>query len=536
LRYFFDIKKVKNPVFAKRHLKLSKAKQLLAAPSPKRSCYDVKYYKLDLIVDPDKKEIQGSVEIIAKAVTLMDTIQIDLNSRMKVHSLYLNNKIVESSRVEDAIFLNTNGIKSGELFNVKIEYGGKPKRAKRPPWKGGTVWKKDSKGINWCGVACETEGANLWWPNKDDVSDECDSMDFILTTKANLSVVSNGILVDSIKLTKDLITYKWHVSYPINNYNITYYLGDYHLVRDTLVSDESKSNILISYYLLSESNSQYQIQHLKQVKEQLAFYEKMFGPYPWIKDGFKLVESPFAGMEHQTAIAYGNGFTNEVDYSFDNIIIHETAHEWWGNSVTAADFSDIWLQEGFATYSEALFIEHTKGKQKYLEYLNRNKMLILNRKPIVKVAGKRDFNFKDADVYFKGALVLHSLRTTINNDSLFFDILKTFRIQNHGKQIFTDVFIELVNIKTKSDYKWFFKQYLYHRKVPIFEYAIVGDELCYRWRDVEEDFNKLPVQFEYGNTKHVIYPSNLVQKINLGQKAMNTLKIYDDLAYFGIKR
>ena len=511
------------------------AQKLLAQQTKKRTCFDVKYYKLDLKIDADKKTIGGNVTMTSVLLKKQDTIQIDLYKNLKVDSIVYNTKKINFSRVEGAIFIALpNSIRAGNLFTLTISYNGKPNPAKKAPWDGGLVWKKDKQGNPWAGVACESEGASLWWPNKDDVSDEADSTDIYLNVPEILSVVSNG----SYKCTKlkeqNTKTVHWHVSYPINNYNVTFYLGNYTLIADTFVSRQSRDTIKFSYYILPE-HSAVAKSHFQQVKQQIDFYERAFGNYPWPKDGYKLIESPYEGMEHQSAIAYGNKFKNDGN-GFDYILLHETAHEWWGNSVTSADLSDVWLQEGFATYAEALYVEDTKGQAAYLNYLYWYRITIMNKLPVVKQTGLRYFPAKDGDVYTKGAWILHSLRNTIKNDSVFFDILKTFRTENNCKQIFTNAFVDIVNKKTQSDYNWFFQQYLYRRDVPLLEFYKDANYFYYRWKDVNDDFNKLPVEVNFGSKKEIIYPNQSIQKIKVDASYGTDISFSDHYVYFGTKK
>jgi aminopeptidase N len=242
------------------------------------------------------------------------------------------------------------------------------------------------------------------------------------------------------------------------------------------------------------------------------------------------VESPYAGMEHQSAIAYGNGFKNDETHPyFDFIVLHETAHEWWGNSVTAADLADAWIHEGFATYAEALYVEHMEGKKAYVTYMSWKRLLILNKRPLVRKRGIRYFDYHDPDIYYKGSVMLHTLRTLIDNDQLFFDIIKTFRTENHLKQIYSNSFTELVNAKTGKNYDWFFKQYLYDRKVPFLEIYWAPGELYYRWTETADDFN-MPVEIIIpGGERIKLYPGSKIKKKeieNLENFSFNTLELY----------
>lgn len=506
--------KVHNPKTAGVYPPETKQILLLGGKSKNRACYDVTHYGLDISIDPKKRYLKGTVVIDAAVLAACDTMQVDLYKNLKVNSITCGGENLPYKRVEGAILIKTPAaFAPGKKISVVIAYEGKPLVARRPPWAGGAVWKKDKQGHAWDGVACESEGGSIWWPCKDDVSDEADSTDISLTIPAgSIMAVSNGLIKDST-VTPASKTYRWHVSYPINTYNITYYVGDFKLIKDTYYSEITQDTLRISYYVLSKKYDVAKA-HFQQLKKHLAFYEQKFGPYPWPRDGFKFIESPYAGMEHQTAIAYGNGYKNGYE-GFDYIVLHETAHEWWGNSVTAADLADAWLQEGFATYAEVLYVESIKGHDASIDYLYNLRITIGNKRPVVRKRGVRYFSYKDEDIYSKGAWVLHSLRHVMHNDSLFFDIIKQFRIENHQKQVLTDAFTNYVNKRTGQDYNWFFKQYLYRRQAPVLEYYWAGSYLYYRWKNTELDFVKLPVEITCGDFKKIVYPTLFSQRIEL---------------------
>lgn len=364
------------------------------------------------------------------------------------------------------------------------------------------------------------------------MNDEADSTDVTITVPKNLVAVSNGVLKDTSS-SADKTTYHWHISYPINNYNVTIYVGNFKLLHDTYASTIYLKTTQLNHYVLPY-NYEKAKNHFQQVKKHMAFYEKMFGEYPWQRDGFKLVESPYAGMEHQSAIAYGNGYKNDYQNLFDYIILHETAHEWWGNSVTAADLSDAWIHEGFASYCEALFVESISGYKEYLDYMYWQRVTILNKRPVVRKKEIRYFDYHDSDIYGKGSWILHTLRTTMANDSLFFDILKTFRTENHLKEIYSETFIDLVNKKTGKDYNWFFKQYLYQREAPFMEFCWMNDALYFRWKNTADDF-VLPVKIKVRDKTITIQPTNKIQKIELSNTYPEFYDNSDELYYGTIK-
>jgi aminopeptidase N len=526
--------KVKNPKHAGTYPKETKKLLLLGARTKYRTCFDVHYYALNVNINPKKKYISGNVIINATAVNAFDTFQLDLYKNLKLTKIEIDGQAATYIRKEGAIFIHpTQNLQAGSNFSIQVWYDGKPIAAKRPPWRGGSVWKYDKNKSPWDGVACETEGASLWWPNKEDVADEADSADVSLTVPANLMAVSNGVLKDSSNNQNNTCTYRWHISYPINNYNITFYLGNFKLLKDEFVSKVNGRHIALNYYVLPY-NYDKALAHFQQVKTYLAFYEEKFGPYPWPDDGFKLVESPIEGMEHQTAIAYGSKYKNDY-YGFDYIILHETAHEWWGNSVTASDMADAWLHEGFASYTEALYVERTQGYEAYLDYMYGQRIFILNKRAVVRKRGIRYFDYHDEDIYNKGSWVLHSLRYVINNDSLFFNIIKTFRMENHQKQILSETFIETVNRLTGHNYNWFFNQYLYKREAPILEYRWLDNYFYYRWTNVDPEFNKMPVEVTINGEVYKVYPSLNTKYIPLSEYGGNYQFTSDDKAYYGLK-
>lgn len=522
--------------------KISKNDELLGELNELKKCYDVKFYDISIQLFPHNKSIKGKVEMKSLATTDFSKFEIDLHENLKINSITVDGKNVEFKRNESAVYVTlSEAIKSGNKFSVVVNYAGKPLIAKRPPWAGGTVWKTDNNKKPWLGVACEglKNGSSIWFPSKDHSSDEPDSFAIAITTPRGLVGVSNGLLekVDSATIA-DSTVWHWKNHYAINNYNITYYVGDFKLIKDSMDCLEGK--LIFNHYVLSYNYNKAK-EHFEQVKKIISFYEKTFGAYPWMKDGFKLVESPFAGMEHQSAIAYGNGYKNG-DHNTDYIILHETAHEWWGNSVSAADLAHGWLHEGFATYCESLFYEEIAGKSAYETDLSYKFMYIKNKRPVVGPMNKRWFYYKDGDIYMKGTWILATLRTVINNDKIFFDILKTFYQENERSVILSDKFQELVERKTATDYDWFFNQYLYNRKTPILEYYKDYDGyLYYRWTQCNDDFKlniKVSPTFQYNDAVRnwmKISPSTL--EIKKSKLLINGYYLYfdADLKLYGTK-
>ncbi|MBI3501258.1 MAG: M1 family metallopeptidase [Bacteroidetes bacterium] len=536
--------RLQNPKHAGRYPHFSETTKLLGKENTKyRTCFDATYYELNVTVDENKKQLKGTVTMNATAVSDFDTIQLDLYANMKVNSIgyaTLNSISEKDSKFINATYVRKYGAifipfkqKAGEIFKIKIDYEGSPRAAKKPPWDGGFVWKHDKEKNPWIGVACETEGASLWWPCKDVNNDEPDSASINITCAKNLVAVSNGKLRGKEE-HENTSTYKWFVSYPINLYDVTLYIGNFVLLPDSYQMPSGK--ILPVNHYVRAPNYEKAKEHFKQAKDQISFYEKTFGEFPWYNDGYKLVESPYEGMEHQSAIAYGNGYkNNSFSGNFDYIILHESAHEWWGNGITAADFADVWLQEGFATYSEALYVESTQGKSAYYRYLLVYRLFIQNKWPVVGPVGYRYFYYKNSDCYQKGAWVLNSLRTLINDDKTFFDILKSYYEKYKYKTVSSQNFIDLVNEKTGNDYGWFFKQYLYKRETPFLEYDWDGKDFYYRWKYANADF-KMPAEILLDNLVQIkLSPSTEIQKLPIAAQTYKNISFNDYMLLFGVE-
>jgi aminopeptidase N len=488
----------------------SRADTLRGATRPERNCFDVYFYDLTVRIIPKGKQIRGHNDIYFTMLDSSEWIQIDLFDNYTINKIQWKGQILNFKREFNAVFVRFPDILAPrEKHIITVEYYGRPGIAKDPPWKGGFVWKKDKKNNKWVAVACEHLGASSWWPNKDHLSDEPDSMRINIEVPENYKAISNGVLKRIEKTDNLYDRFVWFVSYPINNYNVTFYMGRFIRFNDTLVLDND--TLHIKYYVLPH-NLEKARQHFKQTPEILKFYSGVFGQYPFIRDGFGLVEAPYAGMEHQTAIAYGNSYSNDKNdhayrnKQYDYIIVHEAAHEWWGNSVSAGDMADVWIHEGFATYAELLFIENVFGKEEYLYEIMRKSFFIYNFWPMVQNRNVNENSFASNDIYNKGAIMLHSLRCTINNDSLFFRIIKDFCIKNRYKIVYTDDFIEFVNKETKENYSAFFNKYLFDNRLPVLEYSFYKnpDDLIfkYKWTEVEDGF-KMPFCIETSEKKAI---------------------------------
>ena len=467
---------------------------LRGALRPERTCYDVFFYDLFVHLHPFLKRIQGSNHIYFITVQDARIIQIDLFAGYRIHAITRNGQPLVWRREYDAVFVDLGEtLPAGRRECITVVYSGKPRKAPNPPWDGGFVWKR-SKGKYWAGVACEHLGASAWWPNKDHLSDKPDSMRITLRVPAGYQAIANGTL-QHISKGKRWDDFSWFVHYPINNYNVTFYLGDFVSFSDTIRN--SHHTYPVDYYVLPH-HLQVAREYYRNTKEMVRIYEELFGEYAYPLDGMGMVEAPFSGMEHQGAIAIGDDYQRspgkgEDAKEFPYLLVHETAHEWWGNTVTMQDMADAWISEAFATYTESLLEEKKYGHTAYLEKIAGNMQNIRNIWPVV---GNRDVNentFIGNDIYHKGAVMLHLLRCIINNDSIFFGLLKSFYQHNQFKTLVTDDVINFIHQYTGHDYSDFFHKFLYDTDPPILEYSYryEGDTLIfsYRFTGVGEHFS-----------------------------------------------
>ena len=482
-----------------------------------RSCYDVHYYHLKLSVDPKNQFITGYNEIHFNAVRDFDKIQIDLFDNMNIKAIVFEEREMTYYRELNAVFVEFDTlIRANQNGFIRMYYDGHPKIAIKPPWDGGFSWEKDKDGNDWIGVSCQGLGASAWWPNKDHQSDEPDSMLISCQVPAGLRCVANGNLRfhDLRKSTKLYNTFHWFVSYPINNYDVSLNIGNFTHFSDSYVN--SNDTLSLDYYVLPY-NLEKAKEHFKQVKPMLSCFESYFGPYPFWDDGFAMVETPYLGMEHQSAIAYGNKYLQgylgntkfTAGYDFDYIIIHEAGHEWWGNSITANDIADMWIQEGFCTYSEALYVECMYGYDAMLKYVKNQMSSARNQKPIV---GTPNVHKKGSnDMYAKSSAILHTIRSLIDNDSVWFDILKSMANEFKYQTIDGRDILNYINKKSGYDFDNFYEQYLYTSKLPELQYKLVGwgkkKTLHYRWNAI--DGFDMPIKITHQKNHYDwIYPSN----------------------------
>ena len=513
-----------------------------------RTCYDVTFYDLFVMVDHQEKSLEKSYNIIHfTVVSDFNKMQIDLALNMEVLLIQFEGVELEYSREFGAVYIDfPRVLKKSEYANVKIWYGGYPKEAVNAPWDGGFSWKKDDNGNPWIGVSCQGLGASVWWPCKDHQSDEPDSMRITCTARHPSKIISNGDLrKDTIEWNQyfnSLVNVsEWFVSYPINNYNVTLNIGDYVNFSELYIS--KKDTLRMDYYVLSDNLVKAK-EHFKQVKPMMECFEKYFGAYPFWNDGYALVETPYLGMEHQSAIAYGNdylpgyhGNTRFIDeLNFDFIIVHESGHEWWGNSITTNDIADMWVHEGFCTYSEVLYVECMYGYDAMLSYINSKKESVRNDKPVI---GPYHVNVEgSSDMYNKGSLMLHTLRSLIDDDEMWFEIIKGIANDFKYKTVDGQEIINYINEKSGKDFTYFFNQYLKNKEIPNFQYNLQKEgrnyTLVYRWEAITE-FD-MPILINTGNNDFWIYPNIVWKELDLGSFDIHDFKVRDDLFFIDIKK
>jgi len=475
--------------------------------TPLRTCFDVTFYNLKLRVNPSEKSIKGQNTIHFTNQDDFQKIQIDLFENLNIEKILYHDQALTYEREGNATFIDFGQtLKKGLKDSITIYYGGKPRPAINAPWDGGFSWKKDEKGRDWIGVSCEGLGASVWWPNKDHLSDEPDNgIRITCEVPSELICVSNGQDKGSEKLDDGYTSYTWLVSYPINNYNVTLNIGNYEHFSEIYTAQDGEE-LDLDYYVL-DYNLDKAKKQFKQVKPMLTCYENYFGKYPFWRDGFALVETPYLGMEHQGAVAYGNQYMQGylgsdlsrtgIGLKFDYIIIHEVGHEYWGNSVSCKDHGELWIHESFCTYTEGLYVECMFGKEQGYEYTYGLSKGISNREPII---SPPDVNSDGSgDMYPKGAAMLHTLRNVVNDDQKWFQLLKDISTDFKIKNTDTKELVAYISKKLGSDYTYFFDQYLRYASIPVLEYKIKTEGkksvLEYRWKADVADF-RMPIEIE----------------------------------------
>ncbi|HNP33901.1 MAG TPA: M1 family metallopeptidase [Flavobacterium sp.] len=476
---------------------------------PERTCFDVLHYDLNIKINPDERTVAGYNDIRFKVVSATSKIQLDLFENMQVDSIIFNSKKLNYKREFGAVFIDFPAqLTINSEQSLRFYYSGKPIIARNAPWDGGFVFTKDSQGKNWVGVACQGTGASLWYPVKDSQSDEPDFGATIKVAVPNgLMDVSNGRLTGSEDLKNGYTRWDWEVKNPINTYSINVSIGDYVHIHDNY------KGLDLDYYVLRDNEAKAR-KHFEEVKSMMECFQSKFGPYPFAEDGYKLVETPYLGMEHQSAVAYGNHYLQGylgtdrtrtgIGLTFDYITIHESGHEWFGNNITSKDSADMWIHEGFTTYSESVYVECQQGYEKGQHYINGLKRNVDNDRPIIGPYGVNKEG--SGDMYDKGALFLNTLRHVVNNDVKWWKMFLKYSQTFHNKIIDNDTVIAFFNAEFGMNLTPVFDQYLKHTAIPNLELRISKGKLEYRWK-VDENKFAMPVDVNIKGKKTRIYPT-----------------------------
>ena len=475
---------------------------------PEQAAYDVTYYEMTLAIDDSARTIDGSLLTTATIVDPISFLVLDLEPKLKVYSV--DDKAgaeLEWSRDGGKLWIDLGEEQpAGTSTTVTVNYGGTPHVAKRAPWDGGFTWAETPTGSSWIATTCQGEGADVWWPVKDHVSDEPDSMRMHITVREPLVVAMNGRLESVTGEGSGHVTYNWFVSNPINTYNVALNIAPYRVIKEEHTSPTGET-YPVEFYVIPEDYEK-AVAFMPEVHEHLTFYEELLGPYPFRADKYGVAQTPHLGMEHQSIIAYGAGFDNTsmtrgTDWGFDALHHHELAHEWWGNMVTNADWKDMWLHEGFGTYMQTLYSEQLFGIEKYHEHAAANRRGVRNRLPI----GPRDVKTADeiykADIYSKGAAVLHTLRYLIGDEAMMTTLRRmaypdaAMEIVTDGSQcrfVDTEDFIAIAEQYSGQELDWFFDVYVRQPALPTLEETLVDGKLELMWNVPDDLPFEMPVE------------------------------------------
>ena len=497
----------------------SRQDTLRGSITPERIWWDLTYYHLKVQVDPDKRYISGENTIKYSVLSANQTMQIDLQAPLNITKVTQDGKNLKILHDGNAHFITlTKQQVIGNTESIIVQYEGNPKEAIRAPWDGGFSWKKDTNGNHFVATSCQGLGASVWWPCKDHMYDEVESMRISVTVPSNLMDVSNGRL-ESIENHGETTTYNWFVDNPINNYGVNVNIGDY--THFSEVFDGEKGPLSMDYYVLKDNLEKAKKQFTDAPKMMKAF-EHWFGAYPFYEDGFKLVEVPYLGMEHQSSVTYGNQYKQGYlgrDLSgtgwglkFDFIIIHESGHEWFANNITDIDIADMWIHESFTNYSESLFLDYYYGKKAASEYVIGLRKTIANKTPII---GKYNVNKSgSSDMYNKGGNMLHTLRQLIDNDEKWRLILRKMNADFYHQTVTTKQIEDFLSKETSFNLNPFFNQYLRTIKIPTLEHTIENKTLKYRWTNTVANF-EMPLKTTINGKEKWIYPTSNWKKLEL---------------------
>ena len=479
------------------------ADTLRGANSPERAWWDVTFYDLHLRVTPEDSSVRGWNRITYRVAAVPREMQIDLQEPLVADSIVQGGKSLAVRRDGNALFVTPELLQAqGSEQSITAWFHGRPRVARNAPWDGGIVWTRDSTGAPWLASAVQGLGASAFWPNKDTQADEPDSQRVAITVPSAMTDVSNGRLRSTTRHDDGTTTYEWFVASPINNYDVAINAGSYAHFSDVYAGEAGP--LTLDFWPLQYHETAARRQ-FAQVTPMLACFEHWFGPYPWYADGYKLVETPHPGMEHQSAVAYGNHYRNGYlgrdlsgtgeGLTWDYIIVHESAHEWWGNSITTADIADMWVHEAFAMYAENLFVECRSGRRAADAYVAGVRRAVRNDAPIIGAYGVQ--NEGSGDMYYKGANMLHTIRQIVHDDERWRALLRGLQTTFRHRVVTGREVQAYMSAAAGTNLDRVFAQYLTTTRIPVLEYDVAGRTLRYRWTNVVSGFD-MPVRVLLG--------------------------------------
>lgn len=516
----------------------TRADTLRGSITPERAWWDLNHYHLAVEIFPETKSIKGSNTIRYRVVSEHQVLQLDLQEPLKITAIVQAGEKLDFKREGAAHFVTLKKKQvPGTLEELLVSYEGQPKEAIRPPWDGGITWQKDSNGKHFIASSNQGIGSSIWWPLKDHPADEVDSLMISVTVPDGLMDVSNGRLV-GIDIGNGKNTYHWSVVNPINDYGVNINIGDYVHFGEKYAGE--KGTLDMDYFVLRENLEKAKV-HFQDAARMMKAFEHWFGPYPFYEDGFKLVDAPYLGMEHQSSVTYGNGY--QMGYrgrdlsgtgwglKFDFIIIHEAGHEWFANNITYKDVADMWIHESFTNYSESLFLDYHYGKEAGQEYVRGTRMNIANDRPIIGTYGVNQRG--SGDMYYKGGNLLNMLREILNDDEKWRQILRGLNQEFYHQTVNTQQIESYISQAFGMDLIPIFDQYLRDERIPVLEYYYSGNQtLQYRWISSIPSFT-MPVDVEIGGEKVRIQPKTAWSELKVTTNA--EVKVDPDY-YIGISR
>ena len=508
--------------------------------TPERSWWDLTHYDLSIEVFPEKKFLKGKNTISYKVLEVGQVLQIDLQTPMQITKVMQGEKQLSVKNDGNAHFVELEKSATvGSTQSITVFYEGVPTVSKMPPWEGGLTWQKDINGKDFIVTTCQGDGASMWWPCKDHMYDEVDSMIMHFTVPADLFAVGNGRHVGTSAPEEGKKTYSWKTVNPINNYGVNLNVGDYVHFGESFKGE--KRNLDCDYYVLSY-NLEKAKAHFKQVPDMLRAFEHWFGPYPFYEDSYKLVEVPYPGMEHQSSVTYGNGYKNGYGgrdvsgtgwgMNFDFIIIHETGHEWFANNITYKDIADMWVHEGFTAYSENLYLDYLHGKKASSEYVIGTRKNIRNQTPII---GHYGVNKQGSgDMYYKGSNLLHTIRTLIDDDEKWRSILRGLNEEFYHATVTTQQIENYIIEHSGLALQSVFDQYLRATDIPHFEAIRHKKKLKYRWRSCNEDFD-MPYRIFLDGKPRLLHPTTEWKTFTLPNKRTEIIRDFGFYVKFSVQ-